>query len=339
VITLSFDLNIQSHLHVESLQLAAGRLDSVLLSLFNTLPQLYVLLSDTETQSRLLMCVNDSEVLESTDLTSYLLAPGDTLALLLVPAGEAAAVGAFITEVAVQSGMMSATTWAAISVTAEMLIGGLVIMGAMMALSALMGTLVTDLEMPSIYSGSLDNSATYTFTGIKNTTASGTPIPIIYGTHRTGGHVLSLFTESVDTTLADASKATSITNDTYLYYQLGLSEGVIENVEAVEINKMPSTFFNGTVVCEHQTGTSNNLVMNGFNKITNTTTVSRKVISSGLPLVNTEIEFSEYEPIYAAIYSSRGIFTSRLTKADYHPGPYKLEVTSEEVTTYDGGGG
>lgn len=54
---------------------------------------------------------------------------------------------------------------------------------------------------PPKLGGLVDNtgaSATYSFSGIQNTTAIGTPLPIVYGTHRVGGHILNVYTDLID---------------------------------------------------------------------------------------------------------------------------------------------
>lgn len=80
-------------------------------------------------------------------------------------------------------------------------------------------------KLPTFDSGN-STSATYTFSGIKNTTVSGTPIPIVYGRHRVGGHVLNAYVDVKGTY-------------SYLYALLGLASGPIGGVDyrSIELNE------------------------------------------------------------------------------------------------------
>lgn len=279
-------------------------ISSVLQEAFNTYPQLYTYLFDTTGSwtteaSRFVLVYNDEAIVELEDLEHILLAEHDTLELVgVLPAGhDAVSIGAFIVDLAAEYGVISATTWAAAGTVTYAVIGGIVMAGVMIALNMIMGALMGDVEMPDIQSGSLDNSATYTFTGIKNTTAAGTPVQVVYGTHRTGGQVLALFTSS------DSSITNGSASDTYLYYQLGLSEGEIAGISDVEVNKLPYTFYQAVFTAPDtnyvRLGASSQLPMYEFNQIANTTTISRKVLYGGM--TQAAVTFSNYTPAYGYI--------------------------------------
>jgi putative tail protein len=65
-----------------------------------------------------------------------------------------------------------------------------------------------------------DGSAVYNWSGIGNTVANGSPIPVIYGTHRIGGQVLGLFRRNIDAT----------STDMHLFMLLGLGFGPIKAI-------------------------------------------------------------------------------------------------------------
>jgi predicted phage tail protein len=75
-----------------------------------------------------------------------------------------------------------------------------------------------------------DNSATYSFSGIKNTTAPGTTLNVVYGTNRVGGHIVNAFT-------------TASGNANYLNALLGVSEGPINQIvlDSIELNNRKIT--------------------------------------------------------------------------------------------------
>lgn len=66
-----------------------------------------------------------------------------------------------------------------------------------------------------------DTSITYGFGGIRNDTRIGSPIPVVYGEHRVGGHYIEI-AETV---------ANGDTDNNELYLVLALSEGEIEKID------------------------------------------------------------------------------------------------------------
>ena len=98
-------------------------------------------------------------------------------------------------------------------------------MGAGMVLGGVTSLIVGSPKLPTFDSGN-STSATYTFSGIKNTTVSGTPIPIVYGRHRVGGHVLNAYVDVLG-------------QYSYLYALLGIASGPINQIDphTIEINE------------------------------------------------------------------------------------------------------
>ena len=140
-----------------------------------------------------------------------------------VPEGEKGGMQMVVGAVLIAASIMTAgtTTWAAMGFWAQM---G-VTMGAGMVLGGISSLIVGSPSLPTFDSGN-STSATYTFSGIKNTTVSGTPIPIVYGRHRVGGHVLNAY--------VDVRGAYS-----YLFALLGIASGPINQIDpySIEINE------------------------------------------------------------------------------------------------------
>ena len=89
--------------------------------------------------------------------------------------------------------------------------------GLSLALGGLSNLLFTpDLPKSSTRTGGTETQ-TYNWSGIKTTAKADTPLSIVYGTHKLGGNVISLFTDNDG-------------NDSYLYMLLGLCEGEIDGI-------------------------------------------------------------------------------------------------------------
>ena len=113
-----------------------------------------------------------------------------------------------------------------------------------MVLGGVAGMIAGTPKLPS-YDNSGSTSNTYSFSGIRNSTVSGTPIGVVYGTHRVGGHLLNAYTRARG-------------DSTYLYAQIGLCEGEIQSVQpsSIEINNRPVENF-PDVAALWRSGTNN----------------------------------------------------------------------------------
>lgn len=141
---------------------------------------------------------------------AFLMIVGTALAIASAPAG----------------GMFGWGPWSA----------GLALMGAGMAVGGI-GELLTPVSVmsptPQLSSGDQSGSATYGFSGISNSTRVGTPIGVVYGTHRVGGQVIGLSVKTRDDT------------DT-LDMLIAVSEGPIQSIADVQINGQPIANFQNT---------------------------------------------------------------------------------------------
>lgn len=144
-----------------------------------------------------------------------------------IPEGESAGarmiVGAalIITAVALATMGQAPAGWTAFNT-------GLAMFGGSLALGGLAEVIAGRPSLP----GDPGTSPTYSsFSGIQNTTTPGTPIGIVYGTHRVGGHVINAYTEAINEV------------NSYLNAQFALSEGEIESISDVEINDRSFTAY------------------------------------------------------------------------------------------------
>lgn len=111
------------------------------------------------------------------------------------------------------------------SMWAGLLVGGPIGMSAAPAIETMMAG-KPGLPVLSA-SNDLSSSPTYGFQGIRNETRIGSPIGVVYGTHRVGGQVLSM---SVTTTTQDTDTIRML---------IGQSEGPVSDIRDVQINGQP----------------------------------------------------------------------------------------------------
>ena len=104
--------------------------------------------------------------------------------------------------------------------------GSVAMFGLALALGGISSLLFRP-DLPSMPSISDRSSQTYNWSGIKTMARCDIPVPIVYGTHKVGGNVISLFTEVKG-------------GDNYLNMLLALCEGEIEGI---------CTYYNLASVC------------------------------------------------------------------------------------------
>ena len=252
-----------------------SKLGEGLLKMFELFPQLYVrLMADKcDIAQKSVFQFNDEYIWE---MEENLREVTDTDVLLLsmdLPTGEKKFVGIIFNVAMIVVGVVLVATGVGAAFGVSLIISG--VYG--LTVSVLAFIEANNLPTPNAL-GSLSNSAAYTFTGIRNTTASGTPFQMVYGEHRIGGQVLNMYTafETAD------SAAGAVTNS-LLYVQLGLSEGEIQSVGDIEIDQLPLSYYNAVTTAPDldyfRTGTSNQAPMPAFSRIENATSYNRKVVS------------------------------------------------------------
>lgn len=107
----------------------------------------------------------------------------------------------------------------------------LFMMGLGMVMGGVAEAIIGTPRIPK-YDSQDGTSSAYTFSGIKNTTTNGTPVSIVYGKHRVGGHYLNVYSRA-------SEDARNNVIASYVYMLVGLCEGPIESLDAstIEINK------------------------------------------------------------------------------------------------------
>jgi hypothetical protein len=246
---------------ISQLEVKPGNILSILRQLFNTFPQLYVYMMDTHSEGakRTALILNDVELLETGDAKKDLVS-GDSLALLqLVPYGEAMEAASF----AMTALNMSFEAAMMVYEVVNVLEYALLILKIGMAIMSMAGSMHSAIDSPDVLAG-VDNSPTYSFTGITNTTAGGTPIPVTYGEHRAGGFIINMYTRSVGN------------KDNYLYMQLGMCEGEVEAIHSTEFNKLPSNYYS-SVELQNRYGTETQEIMAEFDRTISTFPNYRKI--------------------------------------------------------------
>ena len=206
----------------ETIEVKGDSLRVVLESLLNDYPQLHVfLVADNGKEADKTSFKLNGEYITEVKEIHRKVGSEDILEVGCdVPYGESA-VGRIIAGAALMAiGLFNwGATWGP----------GLALMGAGMALGGVGELIAGTPSLPTFDSGN-NTSATYTFSGIKNTTVLGTPIGIVYGTHRVGGHILNAYNDVIGTG--------AVGNTSWLRLQLGLCEGEINSIDpnSLEIN-------------------------------------------------------------------------------------------------------
>ena len=308
--------------------------------LLNRYPQLCVhLMGDENAVSHSSLSINEEYVLDYNN-TKAPLNPNDVIAFCRdIPTGEdsvfQAIAGVILMVVAVVVGVIAVITgqpW---------LMSGAAFLfkvGAGVLVSSVVTAIMEAFFTPDLSSATapelLMNSASYTFEGAKNTTAIGTAIPIVYGTHRVGGHWLNIYTTVEDITdKVDGLDVTS--NNSILFGQLGLSEGEVAGISDVMIDTLPVSYYNEvTTIPEtdfYRLGLSEQSSMPSFNATMNAVAVGRKVINASQSIPQVNPTGGEFKPAYGYVDVPYGAWGERqnisVKYGLYQPVAYAISQT------------
>jgi hypothetical protein len=286
-------INMQNELYSDRTVLG-----DCLLEVMNDYPQLYIFLLDNQGEESMksVMTLNGEYITSEMDINRPV-GPDDVLHLSQdIPHGEGATTRLIIGVVLLI--IAALLYWTPIGAPLSMYAVGLmiqtcVVVGVSMVMGAGAELLMTPPGSPQEADG-LNGSPNYSFGGLKNTTASGTPMPIIYGTRRIGGHLLNVYTDVVSAAtsdlLSDADKSTLSAADfnwmlkraTYLQAQIGLCEGEVADISNILINKKAATSFMEVRTNVTKKGTQSQSCLPGFNRIENVEAVG-KIITFANP--------------------------------------------------------
>jgi predicted phage tail protein len=159
------------------------------------------------------------------DVWSYLRVDENT-EIIITPALEGIVVG-FVggmgvaalggAAVSYAGGMVAGGTLLGMSAATLTTIGmGLILTGIGMALTALVQAIFAP-DMPSLPGTDQQQTKTYSWSGIRSQARVGVPVPILIGTHKVGGYILTLYTKSIK-------------NENYFYALFAMSEGVVDGL-------------------------------------------------------------------------------------------------------------
>lgn len=149
----------------------------------------------------------------------------------------------------------------------------------------------------------IEDSATYSFDGAENTTASGTAIQIVYGEHRVAGQILNMYTEALPTQIVTNG---AIYQENTLMAQVGLCEGEIESVDQVQVNKIPAALYSKVTTAPDpewwRAGTNEQAVMPSFLFSESSVPVMQKVIVTSPPLPEIPVA-TTFVPVNGVVYT------------------------------------
>jgi putative tail protein len=159
---------------------------------------------------------------------------------------------------------------------------------------------VTALTAPSTRSSrnELEDSPTYGFGGLVNTVRPGTRIPIVYGEHRVGGHIIQQFLRPGDGEDARVGVLNSL---------IAVCSGPIDSITGLRIDKNPASDF-GNPPMIPRLGTLHQSPIDGFHEVT--TQVTRDIFLSAIQpptQVTTQGEVDFFELIFRF---GGGLFTA-----------------------------
>lgn len=109
----------------------------------------------------------------------------------------------------------------------------------------------------------LDTSPTYGFDGLYNTVRPGTPIPIVYGTHRVAGHLIDQFQREARVNTSGGTHPKS----SEMHTLIGICSGPIESISSVRVNGNPITDYGEDVQVEYRLGGSHQAPVDGFRDV------------------------------------------------------------------------
>ena len=182
-------------------------------------------------------------------------------------------------------------------------------LGVSVIISAVVTAIVTAImdafftpDLPGQMSAAmLLNSYTYTFEGAQNTTAIGTAIPVVYGSHRVGGHWLNIYTAHETETQVIDKVDTEVTSS-YLYGQLGLCEGEIAGVSEVMINRLPLTYYDEVTTIPDgnyiRLGSATQDPMLDFIYTQNSVSIGRKISNATPAIPTVPVVYTDSSPVY-----------------------------------------
>ena len=276
-------------------------------------PQLYIHWMDNQAEEgkKSSFYFNDEFIWESSEAKRVVTKDDILFVSKSIPSGSGA-VGKMIAGVVLIVAAIALTIWIPGAALTWANLGFWGSMGVMTGVGLIVGgigeLIVGSPKVPSLgdYGATGDNTPTYTFTGIRNTTTIGTPIGLVYGTHRVGGQLLNVYTDIEGT-------------DTYLYAQIGLCEGEITSISDIQINGNPLSFYSD-VTLDYRYGASTQSMIPWFTRTENSVSTNALITNTGV-----QYETSKIVDASKLIISSPQL---------YHSGYSDIETTTVSFEIY-----
>ncbi len=178
-------------------------------------------------------------IIEYSAQAQFLLKDGDYVVVCPIPEGGAknilrlvATIGLSIIAPYAAGALMGAGWVAATGIVGGLLTAGIMVVGGMV-INAL-------LPPPKPKTNKQDQeSPTYGADGAKNTAAEGIPVPVIYGTYRAAGNILSSYVVNEESRQRIDNKNVKTTQQQYLYMLVNMGEGPIQSITNIQLNDQP----------------------------------------------------------------------------------------------------
>jgi len=234
--------------------------------------------------------LNGTQVLEINEAKLTISAPGDEILLYIVPA-------------------------------ALPFIPFLILTIAMAGISAV----VSALSAPTLkdFGGDLEESPTYGWDAISNTVRPGTPVSIVYGTHRVGGHIIQQHQREARNGDAKTGELNTL---------IAVCSGPIDSISDVRVDKNPIASY-GTAIVESHVGNNRQACIEGFNDTITLTPYDREILFGDTDdkriSVTTVTEVDSFE----AIFRFPGGLCSVGERGQYEQKSVKLKVEYRECGT------
>jgi predicted phage tail protein len=179
---------------------------------------------------------------------------------------------------------------------------------------------------PTNNSGSLDSSSSYGADGAKNTSAEGVPVPVSYGTYRTAGNIIGLYTE-LDGSGSDASNGG---NNQILYMLINAGEGPIASITDVLINDRPAAEFTN-ITLQQRLGYSAQSPIDWFSKVITPVNKNQELPADGGYLMFSTVE--ECEQIRFDFACPNGLYSVDTKTGGFNNNTVALEIDYRQVGT------
>jgi len=146
-------------------------------------------------------------------------------------------------------------------------------------------------------------SPTYSWDGIQTTQSVGTPIPIVFGTHRVGGNIINQFINTDG-------------YNNYLNILIALCEGEIEAVSNIEINSNPAVNYQG-ITTDIRYGTNNDAIVSQFHDLHNIYSINAQLKQNNSFIYTTINNDAEAFEVYLNL--SNGLYYQNASDGSINP--------------------